>query len=327
MLIDQVLPEYDFREVRTRRIKASPADTFAALKAVTPAEMPLLRLLFMVRSLPARINDRGELPGDKDHPLYDQMMHNGFVALGEKPPHELVFGTIGQFWKPTGGFAQGSHTAEEFAAFDVPGYAKVATNFTVEPRADGRGLVVRTEMRIRTLGPEAHRKFRRYWQLIHLGSAATRLSWLAAARRRAERGITEDLLLLRIGGWANLAIALGHLLGLLRARRFFEFSDVRPEMERLAQINPALPAALTVATAANFGLFGLYALSAAGDFRPLPLTRVVLPAIAAVYVARAIGGTGLGGYLEDRSWKSRLFSTAALGIGLCYATGARKILR
>ena len=36
-------------------------------------------------------------------------------------------------------------------------------------------------------GYEARRSFRRYWRVIYPGSAAIRLAWLRAIRRRAER--------------------------------------------------------------------------------------------------------------------------------------------
>ena len=75
--------------------------------------------------------------------------------------------------------------------------------------------------------------------------------------------------LLRFGGWANLAIAAGHLVALGWAWTIFRWVDIEEPMRDLADQNAALPYFLTLFVAAFFLIFGLYALSAAGDLRRL----------------------------------------------------------
>jgi hypothetical protein len=77
-------------------------------------------------------------------------------------------------------------SAAEFAAFREPGYARAAFNMHAEP-APGGGTLLTTETRIQATDDEARRSFRRYWRVIYPGSAAIRLAWLRAIRRRAER--------------------------------------------------------------------------------------------------------------------------------------------
>ena len=126
--------------------------------------------------------------------------------------------------------------------------------------------------------------------------------------------------LLRFGGWANLAIAAGHLVALGWAWTVFRWVDIEEPMHDLADQNAALPYLLTLFVAAFFLVFGLYALSAAGDLRRLPLLRPVLGFVAIVYLLRA---TLLGGIsdLLAGDVKQVVFAVIALLIGLCYATG------
>ena len=96
-------------------------------------------------------------------------------------------------------------------------------------------------------------------------------------------------------------------------------------MDRLAGIHAALPYVLSIATGAVFGLFGLYTLSGAGDLRRLPFIMPAVVIIMWIYFVRAVGGSGLGGFIEDTSVKEVVFSTIALAMGTLYAVGARAL--
>jgi hypothetical protein len=136
------------------------------------------------------------------------------------------------------------------------------------------------------------------------------------------------MLSLRIGGWTNIVIGVGHLVGLLWAREFFYWTGVGADMERLADVHTLLPYALTVIVASFFIGFGLYALSGAGDLRPLPLLRSVIVAIAGVYLLRGLSGIAF--QTEGGSLLSLLevaYSAVALLVGLCFAFGAWSLLR
>ncbi|MGI8911016.1 MAG: hypothetical protein ACR2JR_10775 [Rubrobacteraceae bacterium] len=185
VLLDEIMPEYEFGEVHRTLVSAQPADALKAAKDATPGEMPMVRLLFGVRSLPAVFSRRGGLPSDRLLPLWDQMLDSGFVFLGEDPGREMVAGVIGQMWKLGGGLVPSVSGAREFAAFERPGYARAAMNFSVE--TEGSLTRLRTETRVHCTGLDSRRKFGRYWRVIRPGSAAIRRNWLHAAKRRAER--------------------------------------------------------------------------------------------------------------------------------------------
>ncbi len=186
MLLDRFMPLYEFHEVHGITVEAPPERVFRAIKTVAPAEVPLFRFLFTIRSLPTIMLGRPDRRFAKPGPLLDKALGPGFVLLGEEPNRELVVGTIGQFWRPWSGAFPRIADAPEFLAFDRPGHAKAALNFRLDnPRADG-SLTVTTETRIHVPDPAAQRAFAGYWSLIHGGSALTRRAWLGAIKRRAE---------------------------------------------------------------------------------------------------------------------------------------------
>lgn len=53
-LIDEVFSEYEFKGQRSITIQASPAQIFAAIRAVTLADMPVAAALIWLRYLPSR---------------------------------------------------------------------------------------------------------------------------------------------------------------------------------------------------------------------------------------------------------------------------------
>jgi hypothetical protein len=163
-LLDEVLPAWDFDERHGVRAAAPAGRLLDAVRQVTPAEAPLLRVLFAVRGLRVRA----------DEPLWEQLRAGGFRLLGERPD-ELVAGAIGRPWRVW----ERTRRDADFAAFAQPGYAKMAIGF----RARDGELV--TETRVLATSDAARRAFRAYWLVVGPASAATRRSWLAAAARCA----------------------------------------------------------------------------------------------------------------------------------------------
>jgi hypothetical protein len=181
--LDELLPRYDFNEVHARVIAAPPDRVFEAVKTVILGNMPLVRLLFGIRSLPARLAGGRGLPRAKDEPFLAQMVDLGFTVLAEDPKRELVAGAVAQMWK-RGGHAAGIADAAEFIAFDRPGYVKVATNFLLlEQDGDTR---IETETRVLATDSRSRQEFARYWRLNRPGSGAIRRAWLRTIARRAE---------------------------------------------------------------------------------------------------------------------------------------------
>jgi hypothetical protein len=179
--LDEFLPDYDVNEVHSTRVAASPDAVMAALRSLTAREVPLLVALMAVRSPPALLTGRRRRRPKGT--IVEGFLKGGFVALAERP-HELVVCAVGRFWLSSAEVRRVS--AAEFAAFREPGYARAAFNTHAEP-APGGGTLLTTETRIQATDDEARRSFRRYWRVIYPGSAAIRLAWLRAIRRRAER--------------------------------------------------------------------------------------------------------------------------------------------
>jgi hypothetical protein len=175
-VLDAFLPRYDVHEVHSTSISAPPEAVLAAVREVTAREVPLLVVLMTLRAGPrARRLSAART-------ILSGFERAGFVPLHDGPKG-LVYGGVGRFWRPSGGLRR--LEAPEFATFDEPGYAKGAFSFELEPQ--GKRTLLTTETRVLCTDERARRRFRRYWRLIHPGSAAIRIAWLRAIRRRAER--------------------------------------------------------------------------------------------------------------------------------------------
>lgn len=132
--------------------------------------------------------------------------------------------------------------------------------------------------------------------------------------------------MLKLGGYINILIAIAHIICLVNADYFFEITGVGEDMRRNAEIHPLLPYTMTIFVAIIFFIFGLYGLSGAGKIRKLPLLKVGVFSIAAIYLIRGIVGTIVNiGFESSFQWHHLLFSACALGIGSLYLLGGLRI--
>lgn len=131
--------------------------------------------------------------------------------------------------------------------------------------------------------------------------------------------------MLKLGGYINILIAVVHIICLYNAEYFFEVTGVGEDMRRNAEIHPFVPYAMTIFVAVIFFIFGLYGLSGAGKIRKLPLLKLGVFIIAAIYLLRGTIGTVINiGFESSFRWHHLLFSFCALGIGLLYLLGGLK---
>jgi hypothetical protein len=179
--LDEFLPDYDFNEIHSTRVAAPPDVVMAAVRSLTAREVPVLMGLMALRTLPALL--RGRRRRRREGTILEGFLRGGFVTLADTRG-ELVVGAVGRFWLASAEVRRVS--ADEFAAFREPGYAKAAFNMHAQPTPAG-GTLLTTETRIQPTDDHAHRSFRRYWRVIHPGSALIRRAWLRAIRRRAKR--------------------------------------------------------------------------------------------------------------------------------------------
>ena len=130
--------------------------------------------------------------------------------------------------------------------------------------------------------------------------------------------------MLKIGGYINIAIAIGHLIGLIWAEQMFEVTGIGKEMSELAQTHSSLPYLLTFFVSIVFFVFGLYGLSADNKFRKLPFLKIGIYGIAGIYIFR-----GLGELISDciqgtNTLLEIMYSIFALTIGLLFLVGGLK---
>ena len=182
MLIDEVVPDYQFGEHHEITIAAPPARVYAAVRAVTAREIRLFRLLTWLRSphWPGR-GPESILHPAADRPILDVALGSGFLLLREDGEQEIVFGALVCCDKP-----KPASSAEEFLS--RPGsLARAVMNFHVADEGGGMTRLI-TQTRISAQGAAAERRFAAYWRVIYPGSAFIRRMWLRAIRDRAEQG-------------------------------------------------------------------------------------------------------------------------------------------
>lgn len=128
--------------------------------------------------------------------------------------------------------------------------------------------------------------------------------------------------MLRLGGYINILIAIGHIIGLFWAEEMFEVTGIGNEMTELAQIHPTLPFLLTVFVAIVFFIFGLCGLSADGNFRKLPFLKPAIFIISGIYLLRGVGELilDLGKQQPNQLWEIT-YSLIAILIGLLFLIG------
>ena len=185
-VLDRLVPSFQAVERHSTTIAAAPDQVWAALSQVTTGELRVFRVLMGVRVLPGRLVRSPRARFDAEQSLLGWAVRFGFTILGEDVRRELVVGAIGQPWRLVGGRGVAVADGHDFAAFDQPGYAKMAANFRLDPIAGGRATRLSTETRVACTDPASARRFARYWRLIRPASGVIRRNWLTAIKRRAQ---------------------------------------------------------------------------------------------------------------------------------------------
>ncbi|HXI94399.1 MAG TPA: hypothetical protein VNO24_30870 [Blastocatellia bacterium] len=180
-LIDEFMPVYDASEFHETTVHAPIEKVYDALRTANLGDSPIIRFLLRLRELPAMLTTGGRKRNLKLN--LDAIIKGGFVLLGENPPNEIALGLVGRFWTLSG--SRFRVNAEEFASFDLPGYAKAVWNFSlVEESAELTRLA--TETRVRCMDDASRWRFRLYWALIAPFSGLIRREALRTIRRSSE---------------------------------------------------------------------------------------------------------------------------------------------
>jgi hypothetical protein len=178
-LLDEVLPEVDYRSRHHRHVHAPAQDVAGAIEryVVGRDSSHLVRLLLRMRGL--------RIPSGS---VRDVLKRSGFTVLAERPGEEVVAGTFGRFWTlHEQANMESPLDLEAFHAFARPGWAKAALALRVEPQDDGSSTLV-TETRVLCMDEGARRRFAAYWALIRTFSGWIRRDLLSGIARIAEQG-------------------------------------------------------------------------------------------------------------------------------------------
>ena len=174
MILDDVLPRFDFRERHATFVPGVlPERVYEAARSLDFRSSPVVRLLMRLRGMPDSATSM------------EGLVKLGFVPLAEAPPSEVVFGVAGRFWDPRSRPAR--LTAAEFHSYMKPGTARAAFNFQAE--AWGGGSLLSTETRIACADGAAKWRFGVYWLFIRPFSGLIRRIWLRQIARRAALSI------------------------------------------------------------------------------------------------------------------------------------------
>ncbi len=130
--------------------------------------------------------------------------------------------------------------------------------------------------------------------------------------------------MLKLGGYINIFIAIGHLIGLIWAEKMFEVTGIGKEMVELSVIHFSLPYLLTIFVTIIFFIFGLYGLSADNKFRKLPFLKFGIFVIAGIYIFRGLGELIAGTIQGTNSMTETIYSLFALTMGLLFLIGGLK---
>lgn len=166
LVIDRFVDAAD-ASIAAHAIVAAPAEvTFAAARSLDLLEVttPLLTASFWVRGLPAKLLRRPAPPPPERLTLDGNLGLPGWMLLGEQPGREIVFGAVGVFWTPTISWNLDVRP-DDFAAFDAPGWGKIACHYSTLPYGSHRTLLT-YECRTLTTDDESRRRFHRYWWAV-----------------------------------------------------------------------------------------------------------------------------------------------------------------
>jgi hypothetical protein len=179
--LDAFIPDPEVEEDQRMRVRASAAMTFRAARELDLQRSPVVRLIFRLRSLPARL--RGSSARLERVGLVEAMLGIGWGVLLDVPDEQLfVAGAVTQPWAAEVEFRP--LPADEFAAFDEPGYAKII--WTLEAQAlSAHESEARTRIRVKTTDAAARSRFRRYWAMLSPGILLVHHELLRLLREQA----------------------------------------------------------------------------------------------------------------------------------------------
>lgn len=182
-VLDEFIPDYEVRERHHIRVDAPAEIAMAAARDVSFNDSPVVRLIFDLRALPARLTGTSAPPVVRRSTM-EEVRALGWKALAEEEGRYIAMGAVTQPWKQNVVFR--GLSPEEFEAFREPGFAKIAWTLEAKPTGPSSSIFS-TETRVSTTDAASREKFRRYWSLLSPGIILIRLEMLRLVKAEAER--------------------------------------------------------------------------------------------------------------------------------------------
>jgi hypothetical protein len=172
ILLDEVMPVYEFSDAQSILIHASPQQIWHAFNAITLAEIPVMRPLFWLRTLPARLSGTRPVELPETQPFNELALgpESPWILLAEQPEHELVMEAIGIFAQLKIEFVP-IRDFEEFVHFTNPKYSKTVLGFRIADGEPATGHVVTMESRTQVPDPSMRRRFAIYCRKVRRSSS------------------------------------------------------------------------------------------------------------------------------------------------------------
>ncbi|MDQ3685317.1 MAG: hypothetical protein M3430_06890 [Acidobacteriota bacterium] len=130
---------------------------------------------------------------------------------------------------------------------------------------------------------------------------------------------------LKLGGILSFVVALLHVLIIFIGAPAYRYFGAGEDMATATESGSAVPALLTFALVAVFAIWGFYGLSGAGVIRRLPLLKIALILIGAVYTLRGVAVFQqlfqIARSSAEVAPREIVFSLVSLIIGLAYLIG------
>ena len=123
-LLDDFMPEWQFREFHALRVQAPRERVYAAVKSVTADEISLFRLLTWLRSEPGAAREEHPGAGARNTVL-EVAQRSGFLLLAEEPERRWSSA------RSSSAGRAGEDVPQDFLRLTRPGYANATINFHV----------------------------------------------------------------------------------------------------------------------------------------------------------------------------------------------------
>jgi hypothetical protein len=175
------MPSYEVAERHHIRVAAPAEVTLAVARQAALQASPVVRAIIRAREIVL-----GATPDDRPRPrgLLDETQSLGWGVLTDVPGREVVVGAVTKPWEANVIFR--ALPPAQFAAFDEPGYVKIAWTIRADP-VNATESIFRTETRAIATDADARARFRRYWAFLSPGIIVIRWAVLGPVKNEAER--------------------------------------------------------------------------------------------------------------------------------------------